>query len=290
MYRTATDISKAYDKDFAYQRIRDAITDWDWTRSTAQAYVEQIFQTLLAAKSWRFDKPETIEPYLAAANLPLDIELERALSNAWKQSSYTRCQAADEQVLDTIHKEGYADAKDSHLLFGIIQRLGKENNWTRNLRGTQELHEQQRIQRRQRLIQIIGDGRATYPIWKAEYGQFRYSPVEHLENESDEMLEALASRVPAWRNQIADYNSASKAQPQVEEGVLLTTPAQKHIAEQADEFLAHPEHPEREYTAQELKRMSRAEMNQLLFIRGQSRGLARRNAVNRVLAAKQFGE
>ena len=65
------------DHEYALQKIREAIASYDWTRSTAEAYVSQILQSLLNSKGWRLDRPETLLPYIQAANLPIDGDLER---------------------------------------------------------------------------------------------------------------------------------------------------------------------------------------------------------------------
>src|SRR5258706_5012842 len=81
------------DKRFALEHIAQAIEDWDWSRSAALAYCDQIYQTLLANRGWRLDKPETLYKYIEQANLPMDKGIADALSEAWGRSSYARCQS-----------------------------------------------------------------------------------------------------------------------------------------------------------------------------------------------------
>ncbi len=265
------------------RKIRETVANYDWTRSTADANVNLIFQSMLNNKGgWRLDKPETLLPYIKQANLPMSAELERALSEAWSQSRYFRCGAYDDVVLNEVRQGGYINPSDSKLLLGVVESLGKQQGWALK---PQIAKQEQAASQRTRWIATIANGKSTYPVWRKEHGQFRYSSVDDLQNESDEMLEALAQRVPDWRAQLAGRTAPKPSSSTVAEecGVASTVKPQSRHVETADEFLANPEHPEREYTATEIRRMSRPQINNLLFINGQSRGLARRNAVDRVL-------
>lgn len=194
------------DKDYAFEKIRAAIIQDDWTRSTADAFCNQILQSMLnGGKGWRLDRPETLIEYIQAANLPMDAQLNEALDAAFNQSRYIRCGSYDSLVLAEAYNGGYVDPKEVNLLASIVSSLGAEQSWTRNLRGKAELSEQQRLQRRAKWISIISqDGKKTqYPVWRPEHGQVRYYDCSTLEGEDDANLEALATNVVALRAQMA---------------------------------------------------------------------------------------
>ena len=143
------------------------------------------------------------------------------------------------------------------------------------LAPTQAHAEQERAaDHRRRLIATIASGNTTYPLWSAIHGQFRYLPVEDLESETNEMLEALSQRVPEWRKQLGSRSPEPVKREAVEGVTAKVAPQKVHYAEAEDEFLAHPSDPAREYNAKELKSMSNTEWRHLLFINGQSRGRA----------------
>src|SRR5258706_5381910 len=98
------------------EQIRDAIRDWNWTRSTADAFIEQISEVLLRGRGWRFDQPSTLHPYFERAKLPMDGDLEQSLRDASSRSSFERCYAYDKIVLDTAIAEGFIDFHDSNFL------------------------------------------------------------------------------------------------------------------------------------------------------------------------------
>jgi len=112
------------------ERIVEAINDFDWTRSKADAFVSQIWEALQKGRGWRLDKSTTIFPYIERSKLPMDRDLEQSLRDAWSRSSFLRCVAFDKEVLNTASAEGFIDFHDSNFLLGVIQRLGKDNGWT----------------------------------------------------------------------------------------------------------------------------------------------------------------
>ncbi len=140
------------DKRFALEHIAQAIRDWDWSRSTAMAYCDQIYQTLLANRGWRLDKPETLCKYIERANLPMDKGIADALSEAWGRSSYARCKSYDEFVLDAFHGEGHLDTKNTGTYLSIIQNLGEKNHWRMKAYVQEAIDESTK---RQRLISSI---------------------------------------------------------------------------------------------------------------------------------------
>ena len=270
--------------------VRNLLNDYAPNLTAGQAFLPLVRDRILS--TGRLDDGphclSVIDEMHRNGELPLRPEIEAARSKAWGESLYVRKKAFDLMIAEEAHYSGVR-ADDPRGLLEIIQRLGGQENWPLNEEGLRRQRQQQNIQRRQRLIQTIAAGRTTYPVWKSEHGQFRYYDVASLENETDEMLEALAQRVPEWREQIAGGRKESKSRATVE-GVSLTSPAQKHIEVADDEFLAHPSDPTREYNAREIKSMSREQYNRLIFAQGQSRGKARTNAVTRILAGRKFGQ
>src|SRR5262249_33430505 len=150
-------------------------------------------------------------------------------------SLYQRTAAYDKAVLDEAFTGGL-HMDDAQTLAEIISQLGEAQNWSFNAEGIRQQEEQKTAKRRQHLIARIAGGRPTYPVWKSEYGQVRYFPVDSLKNEPTETLETLAVSVPQLREQIASH-SRTETKSQTEEGVSLNAPAQKHVAEAADELL-----------------------------------------------------
>jgi hypothetical protein len=272
------------------ERVKNVLNDYAPNLTVQHAFLplvrDRIFQTGrlddLAHCLWVIDEMHR------KGELPLRPEIEEARSDAWRKSLYVRKKAYDLMVAEEAHYSGVR-ANDAQGLLEIIQNLGQQHDWKLNEEGLRRQHQRQDIQCRERLIQTIAAGRSMYPVWRPEHGQFRYFPIADLENESDEVLKALAQRVPEWREQIGGH-SLKGTKPQAEEGVTLSVPAQKHVGVANDEFLAYPTDPTREYTTQEIKRMSRDEYNRLVFAHGQSRGTARRNAITRILAGRKYGE
>src|SRR5260370_34637166 len=120
-YRRANTVEQeAWNKE----RIVEAINDFDWTRSKAEAFVSLIYEALQKGRGWRLDKPETLRPFIERAKLPMDGDLEISLRDAWSRSSFMRCEAFDKLVLNTASAEGFIDFHDSNFLLGVIHRLG----------------------------------------------------------------------------------------------------------------------------------------------------------------------
>ena len=191
-----------------------------------------------------------------------------------------------------MFRGGYIDANDSNVLLGIISSLGDQENWTRNLRGVEELAEQQLIQRRQRRIAAISiNGTKTqYPLWRPEHGQVRYYDCSTLEGEDDANLEALSNSVSSLRAQLAGATAPRPQASTTNDGLTSNVKPQNRLAAQEDEFLAHPLNPEREYTATEIKKLSPDDYRRLVFV-GDSRhqvNRSRSNAINRILRGEQF--
>ena len=149
--------------------------------------------------------------------------------------------------------------------------------------------QQQTNQRRMWINAITGDGKhSTYLVWASNYGGFKWLPCSGLENEADEMLGALAQRVPEWRKQITGGYQKVEAPPQTDSlGELNSKP--EHVERENDEFLQFPgSDPPREYSIRECK----SDLRNLLFLPGtnQSRGQRRVAAVNRLLSGRKYGE
>jgi hypothetical protein len=271
------------------ERVRNLVDEHFPTLSTQQAFLIQVRDEIF--RTGRLDREEHCISVIKRMNLPMKPELRNALDVGWQSSPYQPCDAYEKQILDEALGSGLCDITSIQTLKGILMRLGEQYGWALNSEGVRQMQERQAAERRKRLIQTIAAGRSTYPLFVKAHGQVRYFEVALLENETDETLESLALTVPQLRSQIAGRNSVKRAQPQVEEGISLTAPAQKHAVQVVDdEFLAHPQHPEREYTASEIKRLSSEAYRRLVFSGSQSRGAARRAAITRILSGRNFGE
>lgn len=270
---------------WSFERVCDVLDRINF--STATAFVIAVRDEVFNTPGNRLDKDADIR-YVAEklhreGRLPLHQDILNALDAAWGASLYERCKAYDSEIIQEA-----TDANlypDSRSYLEIIERRGASEGWTLNAEGIRRQKENQHAQHRQRLIDTIAAGRSTYPVWEKQHGQFRYYQVADLQNESDEMLSALATRVPEWRAQLGGYAAPKDTKPQTNESLTLTVPAQNTFAVADGEFLAHPEHPEREYTRKELVNLSPEKMRELQFFpNGQSRGTARQNAITRILS------
>lgn len=131
---------------------------------------------------------------------------------------------------------------------------------------------------RSQLIETIANGSTQYKRFSKAQGAFRYFSVADLSRLPTEELQEIANEVSEARR-VGDL-SAQELRAQVR--------ASEAAAQQntTDVFLAHPGHPEREYTATELKRLSREQYRRILcFPNGQSRGPQFAAAITRILRA-----
>jgi len=171
---------KQIDPNFADEHIRQAIEDYDPMLTTDDANVSLIREKIIAAIEsgkapyFRFDRPDHILPAIKAANLPLKAEIQNALRDAWVASSYQRCAAYNEAVLDEARAGGYVDLGSSQLFLGIIQRLGQQHGWAPNAKGTAELAQASEAETRQRLIQSITQGKDSFQIYGRVPGESTY--------------------------------------------------------------------------------------------------------------------
>jgi hypothetical protein len=142
--------------------------------------------------------------------------------------------------------------------------------------------------RRAHINTISVSGKFTnYPLWSSAHGGFKWLLCSTLENESDEMLAALAERVPSWRVQIKHGSVKEESIPDSDSmGELNTRPEQVELPN--DEFLAFPGDPSREYTPREAKQ----NLRELMFFpnSNQGRGPRRVAAINRLLSGRKYGE
>ena len=136
--------------NIAHEDIREIVENYDPRLSTAQAYLGQIRERLAAGRGWRFDKPETIYPYIKAANLPQKPEFEQALADAWARSAFLRSMAGDEAVWEQFLVEGHLDIVSANTYGTIIADLGKKQRWQLNTQA-QEAAERSRM-----IANIIG--------------------------------------------------------------------------------------------------------------------------------------
>ncbi len=249
-----------------------------------EAAVEQVLRDIQVSGKPIAADVSNVLPYVK--NLPIKQGIQDALMQAWSQSDYLECSAYNGEILQEAIDGGYQEIASYQLLSGILNRLAKLNNWQLKEQPAEELRS---ANRRQYLIDIISSGRATYPFWNSAHGQVRWLDVVGLEAESEEMLEALAIKTPELRAMLAGKAAPKPVAPAADEGITSTVKARSIQHPQAqDEFLAHPDHPEREYTKQEIARMSRAEYNNLIYIQGQPRGIARTTAINRILRNEPY--
>jgi hypothetical protein len=122
----------------------------------------------------------------------------------------------------------------------------------------------------------------------SDYGKARNVQSSFLDNLDVDALREIEAAVRAYRVARDGHAEPTAAPEAPAEGVVASVQAQKHTAEPTDEFLAHPDHPEREYTRKELMTLDRRAYSNLLFMGGQSRGVARRNAIERILRNQPF--
>src|SRR5260221_5857031 len=122
MYRPREERPSTVDKDFADDHIRLCIDNHDWTLATDEAHVSLIRDKILAAIEsgkapyFRFDRPDNILPAIKAANLPLKVEIQNALRDAWPASSYQRCTTYTERLLTESHDVRYFGRCSSQVL------------------------------------------------------------------------------------------------------------------------------------------------------------------------------
>jgi hypothetical protein len=249
--------------------------------STQTAFVDAVVAEIKANGS-NFIDTDGILRAAKRQQVPPDPNIERTWNAGFARKPHLDTSASRDIVRDYL--QGNHLPFTASMVDAALQLI--DNN---RLAPTQEHADQERAaHHRRRLIATIASGNTTYPLWSTAHGQFRYLAVEELENESDEMLEALSQRIPEWRKQLG----SRRPEPQVvevDEGLTAKVAPQKvHYAEAEDEFLGHPDDPTREYTPKELKGMSNTEWRKLLFINGQSRGKARVNAVNRILRNEKY--
>ena len=116
-----------------------------------------------------------------------------------------------------------------------------------------EYREQQSARaERERLINEITQGKAQYGAWSPQYGQMRYYPSSHLQDETDERIAEIHALVTGQRRitgtPSSELRKADRQQPT--QSVELLNPATGV-----------------EYTASELKKLDRSEYRRLLCTR-----------------------
>jgi hypothetical protein len=207
MYRNTIKKAVVIDKEFADEHIRAVIKDWDPTRNTTQGYIDQIRERIIATPGKRFDKDEDILPFVIAANLPLENEIGYALDAAWRDSDYLRHEGGDEMVVDEAYNGGYADLASSQLFLGIINRLGKQENWALSVKGAAKAAQASDAATRARLIQSITQGHDTFQIYAKRPGEAAYlhtfasSELDHPDVTIDKLREFEAAAADVRRKQ-----------------------------------------------------------------------------------------
>jgi hypothetical protein len=250
--------------------------------STATAFVDAVF-TDVKASGANFTDSAAILRAAKRQQVPPDPSIERTWNAGFARKPHLNTSASRDIIRDYLRQKRLPFT--ASMIDAALQLIDNKR-----LAPTPEHAQQERAaDHRRRLIATIESGHKTYPLWSTVHGQFRYLAVEELENETNEMLEALAQRVPEWREQLTGSHRPEPIKREAVEGVTAKVAPQKvHYAEAEEEFLANPADPAREYTAKELKGMSNTEWRSLLFINGQSRGRARVAAVNRVLRGDKY--
>jgi hypothetical protein len=122
------------------------------------------------------------------------------------------------------------------------------------------------LQHRRQLISEIANHKESYCVWDKAHGQTRFYKVADLNDESDATVLEVHGLVMEYRRLAGTPISELRKQERPD-----------------DVFLAHPDHPEREYAPAELKKLQRHEFRRLLFTdSGQSKpGVS--EAITRIL-------
>jgi hypothetical protein len=199
---------------------------------------------------------------------------------------------AAERLIISKALETDLDAANLDDLIATILHLGQNKSLPRSASDLQQ--ERQAVATAQEefergtLIRSITRGKPAFPLWSPIHGKAMSVSSGSLQHESTQRLKEIADSVERYRA-LRDGRPVVPVAEQVDEGIVATITAQKKTtgymgSDAQDEFLAHPDHPEREYTQKEIKQ----NLRQLLFIHGQSRGQARVNAINRVLRGEQY--
>jgi hypothetical protein len=222
--------------------------------------------------------------------------VQEALNEAFIDTDYLQNRAAEKLVVEEAQRKGLP-VYDAGILTSIVQALGEKGVLGLSARGEEVLREQRnaqhRSEQRRAWISTISEGGrfSNYPLWSTVHGQFKYIPCDTLEREADDMLHALATRVPGWRAEIAGKR-VEREKEEEPEGISATVRGQTPpAAPQADNDmrLVNPD-TGKEFTRRELINAPRDVMNRLMYFgdgRPNQKAIA---AITRILSTKKFGE
>jgi hypothetical protein len=221
------------------------------------------------------------------------LEKAKKTANEWQAEGI----AARNLILKVAFGAGLDLSREEDLVATIVH-LGQKNQLNPSEIGRQRqaaaAQTARDIQERARLTASITLGKEMFDLpqssqkrlWRTDYGRPKAIPSSTLDNESLEDLRLIAAEVADLRK--AKYGTTAAPETQQDNGLEASVPAQRIPAEPQDEFLASATDPSREYTRKELMSLSRGEYNRLLFNNGQSRGAARRNAIERILRGQPY--
>ena len=271
--------TSALNIDSTKSRVRSVLHETALLPATA--YVEEIYRIIRENHGGRFTE-SLILTVARQIGVPENTEMWTAVFNSVESGRDYDLAANRGLILSGSQLPidvANLTAEFHRLLRDAPERLG--------LRPEAENRRRAANQRHARINVITGSGRfSSYPVFSKVHGQVRWVSCAGLQNESDETLGFLAEHVPLLRRQISDDKEQSSAHPQNDSLGQLSVKPHRHI-EENDEFLAHPQHSEREYTISEAK----ADLKNLLFLpnSNQSRGPRRVAALNRLLAGRKYG-
>jgi hypothetical protein len=225
--------------------------------------------------------------------------VQQALENAKRTANEWNAEGigARNLLLQSAFNAGLDLAREEDLVATIVH-LGEHGRLVPSEIGRQRQAEAAQhardIQERAQLIGEITLGKEMFDLpqqtqrrlWKCDYGRPKAIASSSLDAETLEGLREIAADVRAL-NQFR-YGTTAAPSLQEDNTVTASIPAQKSPTVAQDEFLAHPADPSREYTRKELLSLSRGEYNRLLFNGSQSRGVARRNAIERILRNQPY--
>jgi hypothetical protein len=237
---------------------------------------EQIFH-----EYWNFNPKfrTTASESLLLANCPRPVSMEGLKATAARitdrlavNGDYAKAfaelwQKYPEYELDANESVLVSNLRGDEVTIETLSELMANPSVVKHLAKNQAFHIAERaIADRQRLIDEIASGKESYCVWDKSHGQARWYKVTDLNDESDATVLEVHGLVMEYRRLAGTPISELRKQERPD-----------------DVFLAHPDHPEREYAPAELKKLQRHEFRRLLFTdSGQSKpGVS--EAITRIL-------
>jgi hypothetical protein len=284
------------------RNLRGSLKQIGWKTSLCDADVDALARRLMETRR-NVGSLRDIKGVADSMLLNLEfVSVTEAIRQA--QTDYDVSSDAAQRMIVQAGFKSNVDLADKDAVFAVIMDLGDyKKALPLSAAGRQRRDEEDRRAKEQaeraRIIQNITGGKSHFMLpqasqkrlWNVDYGKPKSVPSSSLEGESLDALRVIAAEVAAYR--VARDGQAPAPVEQADTTIEATVPAPKIPVEAqvtaTDEFLAHPDFPDREYTKRELMSMDRAGYSRLLFSNGQSRGAARRNAISRILSGKPFG-